>query len=176
MDTDIFSSDRAEAPAANPDPAFERLMASVGNLLFHWSLLDQALIDDIRRLRSEGGDVQTTVLRVRGSFSERLAEWRALLSLRSRRNPKLAEAVLEVSNQVERLRQKRNLVAQHLAGASARREDGEPAILCIEGDRGAPNAGAIRITQPELIALIREMNQCCRRVDRIDVRIAQQTG
>jgi len=157
-------------------PAFNKLMASVGSLLLHWHQLDQALIDDIRRLRSEGGDVQTTMLRVRGSFSERLAEWRALLSLKSRRNPPLAEAVLDVANQVERLRQKRNLVAQHFAGASVRREDGEPAILCAEGDRGALNVSTVRITQSELSALIAEMDRCCRRVTRIDSQFPATSG
>ena len=158
----------ADLESGPSDPAFEALMAKVGRLLYHWSLLDQALIADIRRLRSEGGDLQTSVLRVRGSFSERLAEWRALLSLKSRRNPPLAHAMLEVANQAERLRQKRNQVAHHFAGASARPEDGEPSIYCVEGDRAAATGDAGRMTASELTALIAEMDACRERVASIE--------
>lgn len=176
MNSSNFLGGDDEPAHYDSGPAFTKLMASVGSLLYHWCQLDQVLIEDIRRLRSEGGDVQTTVLRVRGSFSERLAEWRALLSLKSRRNPRLAEAVLDVSNQVERLRQKRNLIAQHFSGASTRREDGEPFISCSEGDRGALNASVVRITQSELTALINEMERCCQRVTRIDTQFPAQAG
>ena len=149
--------------------AFDKLMASVGRVLFHWSLLDEALIEDIRRLRTESGSVQTSVLRIRGSFSERLAEWRALLSLKSRRNPSLAEAVLVASNQVERLRQRRNLVAHHFVGASAGNDGEEPYIVCFEGERGA-NTATGQITQSELTALIEEMDSCRQKVLAIEAQ------
>lgn len=166
-ETNEMTAEAERESAGATSPAFEKLMASVGKVLFHWSLLDEALIEDIRRLRSESGSVQTSMLRVRGSFSERLAEWRALLSLKSRRNPPLAEAVLIAANQVERLRQKRNLIAHHFVGASAAGEGGEPFIVCFEGDRGA-NTGTGRISQSELTALIGEMDQCRRRITEIE--------
>lgn len=158
MDQNGFSRGEVDITGAS-DAAFEKLMATVGRVLFHWSLLDQAVIEDIRRLRAESGSMQTSVLRIRGSFSERLAEWRALLSLKSRRNPPLAEAVLVTSNQVERLRQKRNLIADHFVGASPGDEAGEPYIVCFQGERGA-NTATGRITQSELTQLIEEMNSC----------------
>jgi hypothetical protein len=144
-------------------PGFLRLMASVGLLMFHWSRLDEALVADIRRLRAEGGSVQSSIVRVRGSFTERLAEWRALLSLKSRRNPGLAEAVLDLSNALERLRQKRNLVAQSFSGASLA---GEPHILCSVAGAGAVSEAA-RITQSELNILIDEMDRCAIRIRQI---------
>ena len=162
----LFFADDASATGAS-GAAFEKLMASVGRVLFHWSLLDEALIEDIRRLRAASGSMQTSVLRIRGSFNERLAEWRALLSLKSRRNPPLAEAVLVASNQVERLRQKRNLIAHHFVSASAGGDGTEPYIVCFEGERGA-NTGTGRITQSELTALIDEMESCRQRVMAIE--------
>lgn len=157
------------SPTGASHAAFEKLMASVGKVLFHWSLLDEALIEDIRRLRTESGSVQTSVLRIRGSFTERLAEWRALLSLKSRRNPRLAEAVLVASNQIERLRQRRNHIAHHFVGASAGDGGGEPYIVCFEGERGA-NTGTGRIAQSELATLIEEMDGCRLRVMEIEAQ------
>jgi hypothetical protein len=148
-------ADPAEGAA---DPAFERLMASVGHLLFKWSLLEDALIDEIRRLRLEGGGTQTSIIRVRGSFSERLAEWRALLSLKSRRNPGLTTTVTGLANQMEQLRQTRNLVADQFAGASARKEEGEPFICCSQGERGASKGAVRRISQSELTKVIADID------------------
>jgi len=130
-------------------------MASVGNLIFYWSLLEAELADDIRRLRSGSGDLPA---RMRGSFSEQLAEWRALVSLKARRNQELAEAAFTLTNEIEGLRQKRNLVTHHFAGATARREDGEPHIVCRPGERG--NSKTIAITQSELTELIEEIDRC----------------
>ena len=144
-------------------------MASVGTLIFYWSLLEAELADDIRRLRSGSGDVPA---RMRGSFSEQLAEWRALVGLKVRRNQALAEAVFTLANQIEGLRQKRNLVTHHFAGASARPEDGEPHIVCRQGERG--NTKAITITQSELTALIEEIDRCRLSLRGIELRYPAQ--
>jgi hypothetical protein len=159
-----WPDDIAEVEPATRGRAFSRLMESVGLLMFHWSQLEEALVEDIRRMRAEGGGVPSSIVRVRGSFSERLAEWRALLSLKSRRNPGLAEAVLESANKMERLRQKRNLVAHHFAGASL---DGEPSILCSAAGTGASGDGA-RITQSELTGLIEEIVACAGQIKNIE--------
>jgi hypothetical protein len=131
--------------------------------MFHWSRVDETLVADIRRLRAEGGGVGSSIVRVRGSFTERLAEWRALLSLKSRRNPGLAEAVLDLSNSLERLRQKRNLVAQSFAGASLA---GEPHILCSVAGAGAMG-DATSISQSELNTLIDDLERCAERIRQI---------
>ena len=64
----------------------QQLMASVGSVMLHWCHLEDALTDTIRQLRivSEGS---ANLIRVRGNFSDRLSEWRGLLSQKTRRNP-----------------------------------------------------------------------------------------
>lgn len=116
-------------------PDFEKLMASIGSLMFHWCLLEDALTDEVRRLRIES-EGEANFVRVRGSFSDRLREWRGLLSQKTRRKPELAEAVAALANEMEQLRHKRNLIANDLAGASAG-PDEEPHIRCAQRERSS---------------------------------------
>ena len=137
---------------------FERLMASVGSLMFHWCLLEDALTDEVRRLRIESeGDAN--FIRVRGSFGDRLREWRGLLSQKTRRKPELAEAVAALANEIEQLRHKRNLIAYDLAGASAAPNE-EPHIRCAQRERSALNSEMTRITLAELIEATEAIDRC----------------
>jgi hypothetical protein len=148
---------------------FQRLMASVGYLMFHWSLLEDGLADDIRRLRteSEGG---ANLIRVRGTFADWLREWRGLLSQKTRRKPELAEIVADLANEMEHLRQKRNLIAHEFAGASARTDEGEAHIWCGQRDRTGPNPEVTRFTQAELSATISAIDRCRARIRTIEAR------
>ena len=155
--TDRRGAARKQADAEGP--GFDRLMSLVGQALYHWSLLDDALRDAISGLRSTGtaGDGSH---RARALFGERLAEWRALLSQRSRRNPQLAETVLEIGNDVERLQQARKLIGEHFCGATAGKADEEPAIYCRHGKSLGGTSTTKRITLTELQKLIFEMDEC----------------
>ena len=145
---------------------FQRLMASVGSLMFYWSRLEDELVEDVRRLRIE---IEGSASRVRGrkSFSDRMGEWRALQSQKTRRKPDRAKAVEALANEMEQLKQTRNLVAHDFSGASARPEDEEPFISCGSGDRGSPNAAPTRITQSELTKIIEAIDQCRARIRRV---------
>ena len=141
---------------------FERLMASVGSLMFHWCLLEDALTDEVRRLRIESeGDAN--FIRVRGSFVDRLREWRGLLSQKTRRKPELAEAVAALANEIEQLRHKRNLIAYDLAGAWAGPNE-EPHIRCAQRERSALNSEMTRITLAELIEATEAIDRCRDRI------------
>ena len=143
-------------------PEFDRLMSSVGSLMFHWCLLEDALTDEVRRLRVESeGDAN--FIRVRGSFGDRLREWRGLLSQKTRRKPHLAEAVAALANEMEQLRHKRNLVANDLAGASAEPNE-EPHIRCAQRERSALNTEVTRITLSELIESTDAIDRCRDRI------------
>ena len=131
-------------------------MASVGSLIFYWSLLEAELSNDILRLRSGSEDVHATV-GVRSSFSEQLADWRGLVELKARRNKPLSEALVTLTTEIELLRQKRNLITHNFAGASARPEDGEPHITCLPGERGGT---ATVIGQAELDGLVEAIDRC----------------
>ena len=148
---------RAMSTSYGQGSDFQKLMTAVGYLIFQWSVLEAELVADIRRLRSTEGELPAAG-RVRGSFSEQMAEWRALVGLKARRNERLSKAVLAISNEIETLRQKRNLVVHHFCGATARAEDGEPHILCQQTDRGSRSD--TRITQSELERLIEGIDRC----------------
>ena len=137
---------------------FERLMSGIGSLLLHSCLLEDALTDEVRRLRldSEG---DANFIRVRGSFGDRLREWRGLLSQKTRRKPQLAEAVAALANEMEQLRHKRNLIANDLAGASAG-PDEEPHIRCAQRERSSLNAEVTRVSLAELIDATAAIDRC----------------
>src|SRR6478672_8078867 len=105
-----------------PITDMQQLMASVGSVMLHWCYLEDALTDTIRRLRtvSEGS---ASLIRVRGTFNDRLSEWRGLLSQKTRRNPEMAEIVGDLASEMEHLRGMRNRIAHNLAGADASRQD-----------------------------------------------------
>jgi hypothetical protein len=148
----------------------QQLMASVGSVMLHWCFLEDALTDTIRRLRiaSEGS---ANLIRVRGSFSDRLSEWRGLLSQKTRRNPELAETVADLANEMEHLRGLRNRIAHNLAGADASRDDGaEPHIWCAERESSNPGVEPHRITLADLREMIETMDRCRHRLGSIGLQ------
>lgn len=157
---------RAE-PSDIDDVAMDQLMQSLGYVLLHWSLLEKAFTHDVRRLRLGEGNFSESSSRARGGFSEKLAEWRALMSLKSRRDPHIAQEVGELSTLAERLQRQRNLIAQHFVGASTDPSEGEPALLMSEGGVGSSRASGQVVTQSELDHLIAELEDCRRRVIRL---------
>lgn len=141
-------------------------MRAVGYVLFNWSELERAVLDDIKRLRMADGDSGEASKRARGSFSERLAEWRALVSLKSRRNPAAANEVGEIATQAERLRRTRNLLAHHFAGAEIH-EGNECQVLVSENGISSLRSSQVGFTSTQLNELIREMQEIRSRILRL---------
>lgn len=138
----------------------QKLMASLGSVMLHWCYLEDALTDTIRPLRIES-EGSANLIRVRGSFSDRLSEWRGLLSQKTRRNPELAETVADLANEMEHLRGTRNRIAHNLAGANASLEDdNQPYIWCAEREASNPGVEAVRITLGDLRDMIDAMDRC----------------
>jgi hypothetical protein len=143
-----------------PITDLEKLMASVGSVMLHWCFLEDALTDTIRRLRIES-EGSANSIRVRGSFSDRLSEWRGLLSQKTRRNPELAETVADLANEMEHLRGTRNRIAHNLAGANAScDDDDQPYIWCAERESSNPGVEPVRITLTDLRDMIDAMDRC----------------
>lgn len=134
-------------------------MGSVGYLLYHWSLLEEQIVDEIRELRAKGGDGGKPLVRIRGSSSERLAEWRALLSSEARRYPVIAAAVAELASDIERLRRDRNLVGQQFVSVVDGGPDAEPMIRCGNAYGGTGLRGFTRHQLREIIAGVEECRQ-----------------
>jgi hypothetical protein len=143
-----------------PSTDLQRLMASIGSVMLHWCFLEDALTDTIRRLRIES-EGSASLIRVRGNFSDRLSEWRGLLSQKTRRNPELAGIVADLANEMEQLRGTRNRIAHNLAGANASLLDDDlPYIWCAERESSSPGVEPDRITLADLRAMIEAMDRC----------------
>lgn len=139
---------------------FKNLMAGIGYLMFHWSQIDVAVFEEIKRLRMSEGEHNGTSSKARGTFSERLAEWQALVSQKSRRNPQALNRLSDLARQAELLNRKRKLFVQNFTGASGINQNNDLAIYASEGGITAPRSAQSRLTQVELEALIDEIRQC----------------
>ena len=164
------SSQRLAMAGEPPITDMQQLMASVGSVMLHWCHLEDALTDTIRRLRtvSEGS---ANLIRVRGTFNDRLSEWRGLLSQKTRRNPEMAEIVADLANEMEHLRGMRNRIAHNLAGADTSRQDGAPPyIWCAERESSNPGIEPHRITLADLREMIEAMDRCRSRLRSIGLQ------
>lgn len=139
---------------------FEKLMASVGYLMYEWTLLDRAVLDQIRQLRMSDGVSSGSSGKARSSFSERLAEWQALVSQKTRRNAFAATLLSDLSSQAERLNRRRKLIVHHFSGASAGDAGGEMSIYYAEGGIATARASETMLTQRELSLLVEEVRGC----------------
>ena len=144
----------------------DMLLKAVGYVLLSWSLLERAVIGEIRRLRLVDGDSGATTARARGSFNERLAEWRALVSLKSRRNPEAVREVTEIASGAERLCRCRDLVANRFACVE-QCETGEWAVVVSDAGVGAPRAGQTLLTLQQLSEWNQQMLDACRRIEQL---------
>ncbi len=106
-----------DAQLVEEPEGLRELLTMLGLLLYRWSAVEQTLTEEIKRFRIAGGGSEAS-LRLRGSTSERLGEWRALLSQRTRRDAPTAEAVSALSTRIERNRRDRNLIAKDLEGVA----------------------------------------------------------
>ena len=146
------------AEPAHDSAEFRDLMAGVGYLMFYWTLLDQAVLHGIQHLRTFEGEAGKS--KARATFAERLAEWQALASQKSRRNLQAANRLGDLASQAERLNRKRKLIVQSFTGASHGNEEGGSAIYFAEAGITAPRSGQMRLSHAELNALIEEVRSC----------------
>ncbi|MDT9600164.1 hypothetical protein [Sphingosinicella rhizophila] len=155
----------------NKADRFDALMCCVGHLLYEWSMLEKALVDEIRRFRTKGGDTGTS-LRIRSSATERLAEWRALLSRPARRDQQLADEVADLSSSFERLRRDRNLIAHHFEGAAEAADTRQPFITC-----GMPHAaGSGRdFARADLLGMIDQIRNCGARLTKLGAKVREES-
>jgi hypothetical protein len=151
------------------------LLATLGLLLYRWSILEQTLSEEIKRFRMAGGDSEAS-LRIRGSTSERLGEWRALVSQRTRRDAAMAAAVSALSTRIERNRRDRNLIARDFEGATPASSGNEASISC-----GGPLSGHTASTMrtfslTELRGLAQEIDGCSEQLRILGANILKGKG
>lgn len=134
------------------------LLTTLGMLLYRWSVLESTLWDEVRRFRMAGGDSESSLQRVRGSAGERLGEWRALISQKTRRDAEMAKAVSTLSTRIERHRRDRNLIARDFEGVV--QLERELAIACGGPLSGHSTSTMRKFTLPELRDLVQEIDAC----------------
>lgn len=147
-----------DSPAADLQhgASFHDLMASIGYLLFQWSLLDRSLDEEITILRRASGDVVGVPSRAR-TVNERLAEWRALIG-RGRKRPRDHQAVDGVGTRIQDFQRLRNLVATGFVSASS--EGDAPAIRCAHGTLRGGATDKVRMSLDDILATIDAMEVC----------------
>ena len=161
------------AGTADEDGAvLDQLMMSLGYVMLHWSQLERAVLDEIKRLRSAEGDTGESSIRARGAFTERLAEWRALVSLKSRRNLKAAKEVGEIASHAERLRRIRNLLAHHFIGIE-KDQAGEYSVLVSEGGVSSLRSTHAAYTAEQISQLVKDMADARARVLRLPTMLSE---
>lgn len=135
---------------------FHDLMASVGYLLFQWSLLDTSLDEEIGQLRRASGDTVGPPGRSR-TVNERLAEWRALLGRGRRRRADHHAAIEGVAERIQDHQRLHMLVASGFLAASS---DAEPAIRCAHPASRTGGAAEVRMTIRDILDAIDAMELC----------------
>jgi hypothetical protein len=162
MNEDVQMTEEARTPEPE-SAAMDALMVRLGYVMLHWSLLESAVLQEIKRLRSADGDTGESSIRARGAFSERLAEWQALVNLKGRRNTKIANEVGDIASKAERLRRTRNLLAQHFVGAEERL-DGGCLVFVSESGVSSLRSSQAAYTSAQLGQLIDEMRDARSRI------------
>ena len=135
---------------------FHDLMASIGYLLFQWSLLDRSLDEEIAHLRRAGGGVIALPCRAR-TVNERLAEWRALIG-RGRRRFTDHQAIDSVGMRIQDYQRLRNLISGGFVSASA--EADEPSICCAHATSRQGITDEVRMTTADILQAIDAMELC----------------
>ncbi|PZU58057.1 MAG: hypothetical protein DI547_11640 [Sphingobium sp.] len=85
------------------------LMYGVGRLVCAWGALEQALEDKLRVLRQAAGDVRTTG-RTKPGMGRLIAELRAMISMRDRRNLEAMGQIAEIERDIQRIDRFRGLI------------------------------------------------------------------
>ncbi|WP_156680136.1 hypothetical protein [Sphingomonas profundi] len=147
--------DSPAAHAAQP-ASFHDLMASIGYLLFQWSLLDRTLDDEIARLRRAGGELGDPATRTR-TINERLAEWRALIE-RGRRRASDRDAIESVATRIQDYQRLRNLVATGFVSAASGPD--APSIRCAHGTTRRGVADEVRMSAGDIVDTIDAIELC----------------
>jgi hypothetical protein len=86
------------------------LMYGVGRLICAWGALEQKLEHKLCALREAAGDVRSTGTRSKPGMSKLMAELRAVVSLRDRRNAAALTEIAELERDIQRIDRFRGLI------------------------------------------------------------------
>src|SRR3546814_12751555 len=87
------------------------LLCGIWRLIFSWGKLEVHLEQKVAQLRQNAGDVRATA-RIRPTMAKMLAELRAIVSMRNRRNNMQLVEIAEIERTIQRIDKFRMLVIQ----------------------------------------------------------------
>jgi hypothetical protein len=93
------------------------LLCGVGKLICAWGVLEQRLEQKIALLREAAGDVRTLGSRTRPGMGKLLAELRAMISMRDRRNATVLGDIAALERDIQRIDRVRALIVSGFQGA-----------------------------------------------------------
>lgn len=137
----------------------DALTSGIGRLVCSWGTLEVRLEQKIAHLRQAAGDGRMAAARQRPTMAKMIAELRAIISMRNRRNNVQLIEISEIERTLQQIDKFRMLVLQ---GFQAPAQDGRPgtrAFLC----RDAKN-NVISISLSELDAEVARLDQCRERL------------
>ena len=88
------------------------LLCSVGRLVFAWGTLETQLEQKIADLRRGAGDVRSAIARTKPTMARMLAELRAIVSMRCRRDNVQLDEIAEIERTIQQIDKFRMLVIQ----------------------------------------------------------------
>jgi hypothetical protein len=115
------------------------LLQSIGRLICAWGMLEQDLERKLVDMRAAVGDVRSAAARTKPSMGKLLAELRAMVSMRDRRNGAALQQIAAIECDIQRIDRFRSLIVGGFQESTGRD------FVC----RDAKN-NAVRITIPQL--------------------------
>ncbi|HEX7782827.1 MAG TPA: hypothetical protein VF509_08470 [Sphingobium sp.] len=91
-------------------PEEATLMYGVGRLICAWGALEQGLEHKLCALREAAGDVRNTSMRTKPGMSRLIAELRATVSMRDRRDVSALSQIADIERDIQRIDRFRGLI------------------------------------------------------------------
>jgi hypothetical protein len=86
------------------------LMYGVGRLICAWGALEQGLEQKLCALREAAGDVRNTSMRTKPGMARLMAELRAMISMRDRRDVSALSQITDIERVIQRIDRFRGLI------------------------------------------------------------------
>lgn len=155
---DLRSDIAPASPGERPD-CDEALLRGIGRMVFAWGRLESELERKIADLRRATGDGRTVTARTRPTMGKMLAELRAIISMRNRRDNAALAEISRIERTIQTIGRFRALILEGLQSPVGAMGAVGPALLC----RDTKNNG-VSITLDDLGAEIDRLDDCRQRL------------
>ncbi|MBK5264321.1 MAG: hypothetical protein JJE34_03655 [Alphaproteobacteria bacterium] len=112
---------------ADPDDA---LFNAIGRLIYSWGKLESQLEGKIGQLRKAAGDIRIAGARTKPTIGKMLAELRAIISLRNRRDNRQLAEITQIECVIQKIDMFRMLVIQGFQSPADPHETGDRPFRC----------------------------------------------